>query len=53
MMKRIPLLAMAFLVLGAPLFSQDGPKTTPDGRFTLEIEVPRFGVINQDATGTC
>ena len=31
----------------------DGPRRTDDGKFTIEVEVPRTGVVSQDMTGTC
>ncbi|MCA9319691.1 MAG: aminopeptidase [Planctomycetes bacterium] len=45
---------LALLLVSAVATAQsDGPQKTPDGRFTIESEVPRLGVISQDNTGTC
>ena len=46
---------LALILLASPAWAQDdvGKKTTPDGRFTIDVELPRLPVLSQGNTGTC
>lgn len=54
MRSNLTAILLVVAVLAAPLVAQEGrPKSTTDGRFTIEVELPRLDVISQDRTGTC
>src|SRR5262245_4582115 len=53
---RLVALVIAFLLAANPIAAQDRPSTRGQPRenpFTIEVELPRLGVISQGATGTC